>query len=313
MLKLFKKSEAEIRELFFQAASKGDFKTLKKWIKKVKKMQHRQTGVLEQALYHSIKHNKVKVIEYLIENGSSLHFKTKAGGDSPLLVAVKIGAGNKEKLFQLVKYLTENGAELDVKDQYGHTALFIAFQNGHHTIAKYLLEKSTIAQRQAFFKAASEAAIKNKIEFPLHCTIGYGTLDKLKALIANGAQIEKKDKNGYTPLQYAVKFGKLKIVKVLVDVDAKFNTKDILSAHENGHHDIVEYLTEKQSEKTLKETVSNKDLCIICLSPRNGFYILYPCHHASLCESCCEKMKGRQCPTCRKTIKSFNKIYFQSA
>ena len=69
MLKLLKKkSEAEVRGLFLQAAIEGDFKILKKWIKKVKKMQW--PGVLEEALHESIKHNKVGVTVAAVSSDS---------------------------------------------------------------------------------------------------------------------------------------------------------------------------------------------------------------------------------------------------
>ena len=134
-------------------------------------------------------------------------------------------------------------------------------------------------------------------------------------LVEKGAQVDVKNSDNLTPLQLALTvYGNLEIVKILVENGgAKFDTNDILTADENGNQDVVEYLTEKENEKTLEESISNKDLCIICLSPRNGFYVLYPCYHASLCELCCTKMKGDQCPTCRETIIDFNKIYFQSA
>ena len=91
MLKLFKKkSEAEVRELFLQAAIAGDLKTLKKWIKKVKRMQ--QFQIFEEGLQESVKHNQFAASVYLIENGSPINSKTK-DGESPLLLALKNGKG----------------------------------------------------------------------------------------------------------------------------------------------------------------------------------------------------------------------------
>ena len=81
---------------------------------------------------------------------------------------------------------------------------------------------------------------------------------------------------------------------------------------------IVDYLNEtknKQYENEIpKETYSNKDPCIICFKPRNELYALVPCGHTSLCETCCIKVKlepHSKCPSCRKAIKSYMKIFFQ--
>ena len=127
--------------------------------------------------------------------------------------------------------------------------------------------------------------------------------------------------DGYTPLHCAAANGYLEIVKFLfesgaqIDAKNKFNTTPAMLANRQGHHEVEEYLTEKEVEKETAnvplEVISNKALCIVCLAPRNGFYILSPCNHSSLCKLCCVKMKGKNCPTCRKIIQNFNKIYFQ--
>ena len=54
----------------------------------------------------------------------------------------------------------------------------------------------------------------------------------------------------------------------------------------------------------------------IGLEPRNGFYALNPCGHVSLCEKCCIKITNDttpKCPTCRKGIISYLKLYNQAA
>ena len=97
MLKLFKKkSEAEVRELFLQAAIAGDLKILKKWIKKVKRMQ--QLQIFEEGLQESVKHNQVGASLYLIKNGSPISSKTK-DGESPLLLALKNGKATRSILY----------------------------------------------------------------------------------------------------------------------------------------------------------------------------------------------------------------------
>ena len=104
MLKLFKKkSEAEVRRLFLQAAIQGDFKILKKWIKKVKKIQWAK--VLEEALHVTVRHNnnKVEVIEYLIENGAKLDVKDQNGHTA-------LSTGPKEWILSRGGPNTMNGA-----------------------------------------------------------------------------------------------------------------------------------------------------------------------------------------------------------
>ena len=80
--------------------------------------------------------------------------------------------------------------------------------------------------------------------------------------------------------------------------------------------EIKQYLLQLQNEDMTKETITNKDPCVICMGPKNGFYALVPCGHASLCEDCCKKItkdKFGKCPTCRKPCKSHMKIFFQAS
>ena len=108
----------------------------------------------------------------------------------------------------------------------------------------------------------------------------------VKFLVDIGAQFDAKNKNGQTPLDIA------------------------------GNDAVKEYLEELQNEDNNKETVSNQDPCIICMGPKNGFYALMPCAHASLCQPCCKKItkdKFGKCPTCRKPSKSYKKIFFQTS
>ena len=68
--------------------------------------------------------------------------------------------------------------------------------------------------------------------------------------------------------------------------------------------------------KIPEENISNKALCIICFTPRNGIFVLSPCGHTSLCEPCCLNLKNQtepECPSCRKPMKDYMKIFFQEA
>ena len=109
-------------------------------------------------------------------------------------------------------------------------------------------------------------------------------LDTVKYLVENGAKIDIRNNKGETPFDFA-----------------KFDN-------------IKKFLLEKQNETSTKETVTNQDPCIICHGPRDGFYALMPCMHASLCEACCKKItkqKFAKCPTCRRPTKVYSKIFFE--
>ena len=160
---------------------------------------------------------------------------------------------------------------------------------------------------------------------PLHLKVGRGNLKVTKYLVEKGAQIDARNKDGDTPLHIASYNGEFEIVKFLIQhsaqVDArnKQNKTPFDLADEKEHFEIAKYLLEKKKElqsNNPPNNISAKALCIICLTPRNGIYVLYPCGHTSLCEPCCYKLKKEKyskCPSCRKPIKGYTKIFFQEA
>ena len=131
------------------------------------------------------------------------------------------------------------------------------------------------------------------------------------------------DKDGDSPLHYASRneldqsySTNLAIIEQLIEHGAKLdikNNKGETPLDVASHEEVKQYLLEKQTETTTKETVTNQDPCIICHGPRNGFFVLLPCGHASLCEDCCKKItkeKFGKCPSCRRPTKSYTKIFF---
>ena len=178
----------------------------------------------------------------------------------------------------VVKYLIDVGAQIDAKNNFGQT--------------------------------------------PLHCSVN---VEVAKCLIKNGAMIETKDQDGETPLHSAAKDGHLEIVEYLIQQGAQVNIRDNNGqtpfdlADEYKSFETAEYLLKKKRESEFKNPPKNisdfiTSLCIICYAPRNGLYALLPCGHASLCEPCCYKLKlekHSKCPSCRKPMKDYQKIFFQ--
>ena len=77
----------------------------------------------------------------------------------------------------------------------------------------------------------------------------------------------------------------------------------------------TEELTEATFENPNSSSVIDKNLCIICFTLRNELFVLEPCMHVSLCQSCCKnfRKKKQPCPSCRKPIQEFKKISFQKS
>ena len=146
-------------------------------------------------------------------------------------------------------------------------------------------------------------------------TIG---IEVMKFLIENGAQIEAKNSLGKTPLHEAVRGGLFGNVEFLVENGAQIGKTHVNQASGNIKKILMEkeiQQNEKASKTDIPEIiVSNKNPCVICLGPKNEFYVLMPCMHSSLCETCCNeitKPARPQCPSCRQPIERISKIFFQ--
>lgn len=161
---------------------------------------------------------------------------------------------------------------------------------------------------------------------PLHLATKDENIEVMKLLLQKRAQLDAKDKNGYTPLHLASSLGHLEVVKCLVEKGARIDVQDdkegrtpYFLAVKNDHTDVVNYLTaikKRKAENEPKENFDSKSPCIICYAPRNGFYVLLPCGHTCFCELCCIKLtckddRNSKCPSCRKAIKSYQKVFFQ--
>ena len=149
------------------------------------------------------------------------------------------------------------------------------------------------------------------------------TLDTMKYLIQNGTYLDTKNKQGYTALHLAAIGERFDIVKCLIEQGASFDIRnnngktafDLANQKENK--EIAKFLMQKKRDSENKnppKSISDNALCIICFEPRNGLHVLLPCGHTSLCELCCFNLKNERyskCPSCRKPVKDYQKIFFQ--
>ena len=87
-----------------------------------------------------------------------------------------------------------------------------------------------------------------------------GDGERIRALLADGADIDAKDRYGQTALMIASKHGQANVVSVLVehradlDVTAKFNLSAVMLAVVNRHGAIVETLGNAGADLSLRGT-----------------------------------------------------------
>ena len=175
------------------------------------------------------------------------------------------------------------GAKIKAKDAHGFTALLIAASYGYVEIIKLLLDrKADIEDRlySEYWYSRSETPLIIAAEYgheeavdvllahgarvnavdrhnstALHLVSSSCYYNIAKKLINCGADINAKDSFVRTPLMIAAEYGKLEIVKLLLDRGANtyIQTQNFSKGHtaliyacERGHLDVVEELLATQ-------------------------------------------------------------------
>ena len=155
------------------------------------------------ALMRAASKGDLEIVKYLTENIENIiNDKTVIDGSTALMFA------SKEGHLEIVKYLLENGADVNIKDNFGETALIWASREGYFEIVKCLVESGAdinAKNSSGWTALMGVSSWKN------------GHLGIVKYLLKNGADINAKDNNGNTALIKASKFGKLEIIKYLVE------------------------------------------------------------------------------------------------
>ena len=258
-------------------------------------------------LHDAAEDGKIEVAKLLIESGALVDAKDN-DGFTPLHIAAVNGK------LESAKCLIENGANVTAKTTLQKTPLYYAAKNGEVEVAKLLIANGALVDAKT-----------DEENTPLHIAAYKGHRDFVKFLIENGATIDIKSMDEITPLHIAVRENKLNIVKCLVENGAKINPQNLdnnqtpcFIALKKDFKEVADYLTKikkRKAEDQPREIFDSKDPCVLCFEPRNEFYVLLPCGHTSLCETCCMKITCKddnsKCPSCRKPIKSYTRIFLQ--
>ena len=206
-------------------------------------------------------------------------------GRTPLHIAS--ASGN----IQVVKYLVSQGASLDsginIKGNLeGTTPLILSCMEGHINVMKYLLDLGSNVRRQAKngLSCASWATLNNKVDvlkyilplYPdlvqkksfngrqlLHLASWKGSLASAITILKNGGgrTLENEDIEGNTALGLASYFGRLSMVKLLVQNGANINhigyhKKDVIElARWKGHSEIVNLLNQNKQRTIFRSII----------------------------------------------------------
>ncbi|WP_341812752.1 ankyrin repeat domain-containing protein [Wolbachia endosymbiont (group A) of Eristalinus aeneus] len=174
--------------------------------------------------YTTAESSDEEVIQLFLMRGASINEADK-NGETPLHLAS--WGGHLDTL----QHLINNGANISTKDSSGKTPLDIARDKGHNNLVQCLQQTQLILDKQ------------------LLSAIGNSDLNKVRGLVAQGANIDTNNKNGNTLLYSAAEIGDLNLVKLLLDNGANIEAKNgeyqatpLHGAVENYRIDVVKLL-----------------------------------------------------------------------
>ena len=224
----------------------GDSKTLKRLLRADPRLVHaRSTRQHVATLLHYVSANGVEgyrqktpanivaITELLLKGGAEVDAEANVygGGSTTLgLVATSVHpfrAGVQNPLLQL---LLDYGAEIDHKTAAGNrqSSVVGALANGRPQAAAYLAERGARLNLEAaaglgrldvvknFFKDARRQPGKKQLQSSFLYACVRGHTEVVEFLLNNGVDLADGGGDGQTPLHWAVIFGRLEIVKLLL-------------------------------------------------------------------------------------------------
>lgn len=180
-------------------------------------------------LHKAAERGDVKAIERLIDMWGGIDQKDGPFRQTPLHVAAWNGH------IEVCALLLARGADINAKNRYGLSVLGHAAYQGHNEVVE-LLKKNGATEEPELTE--------------LHLAAWKGYEERVKDLIAAGAEVNVADDNGDTPLHYALRYIYPEVVILLLEHGANVNAKGSLAttplhmAASNGLTEICSLLIE---------------------------------------------------------------------
>ena len=144
------------------------------------------TTVLADSLHEVAREGDVEGLKQFLDQGADLEQRDETG--ETLLISAAL-AGQ----FGVIEMLIAKGADIHARNDGGLTALHAAAYAGHPDVAALLIKHGTDVNDSANRLSTTS----------LHLAAEENQLAVVELLIANGAAVETKEMNGYTPITQA--------------------------------------------------------------------------------------------------------------
>jgi ankyrin repeat protein len=190
------------------------------------------------SIHDAATNGNIEVVKQHLASGTDVDVKDEEGA-TPLHYAAS--KGHKE----IAKLLIAEGAGVNMKMQGGFTPLHFAAWEGHTEVAELFIAKGADVNAKVesdsykgmtpldLAKGHPEIAEllrkhggKSRAEDSIFAAVMAGNLEAVKQHLAAGADVDAKDKTGFTPLHYAAQSGRKEIAELMIAEGAAVNAKD---------------------------------------------------------------------------------------
>ncbi len=226
----------------YKAAEKGNVAEVKRLLKRGANVE--SVGVSrEPALVAASFLEKREIVEMLLNHGANI--EAKDGNENTSLQRVAW------RNLEIVKLLLDRGAQVNTKNVHGTTPLHQAANRGQTAIVDLLLDHGADINAERSFNG----------DTPLHWSVAsrWGRIETVKLLIDGGADIDAKNKDGDTPLDDAVRNGKLEAVSLIQTAKREQEQKAKRANQERMKAD-KQQAVKKVGGMSLKELVAEQPL-----------------------------------------------------
>ena len=162
-------------------------------------------------LQEAARQGDLRLISQSIDQGVNIS-ELDSAGDPALILASLNGHADAVALF------LKKGADIEVRNKAGLTSLHAAAYAGNLDVVKLLVEAgASVNDAKNFYKMS-----------PLHAAAEEGHADVAAFLLANKAEIEAAERNGYTPLTQAGWRGYWDVGELLIKEGASCQKADLV-------------------------------------------------------------------------------------
>jgi ankyrin repeat protein len=181
----------------------------------------------------AIQSGNIDKIKYLVEEGINIHALGTAKCDILIDVICSQNIPSGENLIAIIRLLIGRGADLE-KNQYGTSALVAAADEGRFDVVNFLLKIGADRKQLQWTE--------------LMYVIVFGSVEKVKQLIEEGADLEVWDCCNRTPWILSLQVGDIEKAKLLLPSPDERNEyltseePELMYAIKNNHFELLEWL-----------------------------------------------------------------------